>query len=676
MAPESLQQSVLNEYPRQPVAEPLENVAERYTPKTTPDKFSENVALSDLSVTSPDAFRGGTQRERLERTPYRGDAQLYPTSNYRPAAIPVISKAQRSEWFEQQGIPINDPRYEDLLDERSLYFRPFLLNWSDVGPGQANESRWELVGAEEKHLYEFTDSHRFQRWSSHGKFSGVTATGAVAHGDFYRRALDARKILDGELERHHGQCEHDGECESPRQDLIKSNTAAIEARVQASRESVLAERAAYEYLPRREWVDGQCEFRLIPEWIKPGHYETWKRKIYVSPLFTWQRPTQATHGKKCHQPNAAFLLYDGYTGNSKRPDWVKGFGKLGKIKKTSSGEYPFIQVNLEHYKATKEIVLEQVDFKKAERPTKDQLWWAKEVTGTPAEPRGEKFVKIKSEDTGDIDEDESYHIGDDEEAAPGELDGFHITDDGGTEETDPMDHEQLEAARRWRDAKAAAGEFHNLNDPPEFTQERNGIKVNTKNEEFQFTAYMMQWLFENPTKDPDKVNVHWLEDTAAALGIRVDALRKRYERAFKQIKEMEAMKDYKDIPDVPLTYAQAVDIADCDATYVLVKLNEWNWHKLDIGKHGTFDAALEALKAEKQMEAMRKRPEDKAVGKDSLGVWKETNGTYDVQFDTDHPEWIAAFKEVKDRFDKAFHPARIRVTHPPKPKWAGLLHGE
>jgi hypothetical protein len=105
---------------------------------------------------------------RAKRTPYRGDAQLYPTSNYRPATFEVISKDQRSEWFEQQDaltawfekqgilqqvIPINDPRYLDLLDERSLYFRPFLLKWSDVGPGQVNESRWELLGAELKHIY-------------------------------------------------------------------------------------------------------------------------------------------------------------------------------------------------------------------------------------------------------------------------------------------------------------------------------------------------------------------------------------------------------------------------------------------------------------------------------------------------------------------------------------------
>jgi hypothetical protein len=600
------------------------------------------------------------RQERPKRTAYRGDAHLYPASEYRPAPFEGTSLDDRLEALEARGIWA-----PEVLDE---YYRPFVLQW-------APDATWQLLDKPLKSILKFNEKHRFQRWSSHGKFNGTTATGVVAHGDFYRRALDAAKMFDGKLERHRGQCEHDGECEPPTQEVLEANTLTIEAQILATMESMLAERAVYEYLPRREWVDGQCEFRLITEWIKPGHCDPWKRKLYVSQYPTWKRPTQATHGLKCHQPNAEFLLHDGYKGNSKRPDWVKGFGKLSKLKKTSSGEYPFIQVNLEHYQATKEIVLEQVDFKKAERPTKEHLQWAKEVTGTPAEPRGEKFIKQKSEDTGHIEEDESYHTGDDEEAAPDQLDGFHITDEGGTKETDPMDHEQLAAARRWRDAKAAAGEFHNLNDPQELTREQNGIKVNTKNEEFQFTMYMMQWLFENPTKDPDKVNVRWLEETAAALGISVDALRKRFERAFKQIKEMEAMKDYEETPVVPLTPKQAADVAN-GATLVLVKLNEWNWHKLDIGKHGTFDAAVEALKAEKQMEAMRKRPEDKAVGKDSLGVWKETNGTYDVQFNTDHPEWIAAFKEVKDRFDKAFHPARIRVMHPPNPKWAGLLIGE
>ena len=54
MGPESLQQSVLNEYPNpgRPAADSVENVA------TTPEKFSENVASSHLSVASPAGFHG------------------------------------------------------------------------------------------------------------------------------------------------------------------------------------------------------------------------------------------------------------------------------------------------------------------------------------------------------------------------------------------------------------------------------------------------------------------------------------------------------------------------------------------------------------------------------------------------------------------------------------------
>jgi len=156
----------------------------------------------------------------------------------------VISKDQRSEWFEkqgisiddpryleQQGILINDPRYQDLLDERSLYFRPFLLKWSDVG-GQVNESRWELVGAELKHIYEFTDSHRFQRFTAHGRFGGALTRAVVAHGNFYKLSLAAAKMFSGE-------------CTSESQDVIGTNVAAIEKEIPAGAANVTRLRSAY-----------------------------------------------------------------------------------------------------------------------------------------------------------------------------------------------------------------------------------------------------------------------------------------------------------------------------------------------------------------------------------------------------------------------------------------------
>src|SRR5580700_9255436 len=62
MGPEYLQQSVLDEYAEQPVAESLENVAERHTPETTPDKFSESVATCVVTLT--DSLAEPTTRKR------------------------------------------------------------------------------------------------------------------------------------------------------------------------------------------------------------------------------------------------------------------------------------------------------------------------------------------------------------------------------------------------------------------------------------------------------------------------------------------------------------------------------------------------------------------------------------------------------------------------------------
>ena len=549
-------------------------------------------------------------------------------------------------------------------------FKPFVLKFPTKDPN----SRMELVDRDPKHITQFDDKHRFQLFIPHAGSGGPSTSSVVAHGDFYKtlrrltlillfhsdkKVMDAVKMFRGDrvglleryLERHHGQCEHDGECEPPTQDLIKSNTAAIAAEVQASVESVLAERSAYEYLPRREWLDGQCEFRLIPKRTKPGHEVHLDKPKYASSDPNWIKfhsdPGKRAHKPygnvrnpipEVHKPNARFHLYDGYTGN--KP------------------EDAFVQVNLEHYKATGEIVREQVDFKKAERPTKEQLQWAKEVTGIPAEPRGEKFIKKKAGDEegfdAEADELEDYvsHFSDDEESAPGYLEGFHITDEGGTKVSNPRDHDDLQGVRDLIDAKARAGEYCLPGDPKEAAIKKNGIEVNKMNKEFRRDSFIVEWIMTNATKDrTQEGEERWLAQAAARLQTTMDALYRRRQELLKRSRAMRS-NGGSQVPDKPyLTYEQAVDIADRGATYVKVKLNdqaEWTWYRVDAEKHGSVAKAIEALKLAKMDKALGERLRKAGIGPDETPEQR--------------PEINVIFKDVKDAYDKAFHIDRMRIA--------------
>jgi hypothetical protein len=166
------------------------------------------------------------------------------------------------------------------------------------------------------------------------------------------------------------------------------------------------------------------------------------------------------------------------------------------------------------------------------------------------------------------------------------------------------------------------------------------------------------------------------EEGAEKLGISVDALDKRIQR-----RDLEArmLQDGKfQIPFTPLTPEQVADVVNNNAAYLLVDLNEWRWYKLDVGKHGTVDQAIEALKIDKVFEALRQRPEAKAAGKEWFTESKQNqDGSYTVWFNPSYPERNAAFVEIMDRYNKqVFHPDRIRIVQPPpRPKqpWEGLL---
>lgn len=638
-----------------------------YRPRLLPHFDSNLAALSEADLA------GDNLRAVLKST-YKKDGRkfIYSKGENGLLQFKAVGKAELDQALDHLDRALKalcpDATSADAVGEvwRDCY-RPFVLKWvKDETLNDEIKFRWQLVDKPPKYLPQFDKPHRYQKFMSHGRFGGTSASPAVAHGVFHQRTLDMAKLLRGEYEHHpHGECTHGGECEPPTQAIIDFNTAAITDAVQGSADMISALRAVYEVEPRL------CDVHLASACRQPacvaGHaYQICsvnalgscklreKPAAYVSPRPAWVKFHSNVSKVSYHKPNAEFLLHDGYKGNNKRPEWTKGLGKLGKLKMGSNGEYPFIIVDFEYYKATGKIALRQAEFKKAERPTKEQLEWTKRVTGMSAEPRGERF-KIKSSDDKDVKEDESFHTGDDEEATEDSLDP-HITDDGGTKEIDPLDHETLEAARRWRDAKAKAGEFYHKNDPAQFTQQNNAIKVNTKNKEFQRTKYFMQWLFENPTKDPDD-DGNWIRNAAEATDLSESGLRTWFDRALKQIKEMEAMKDYKEIPDAPLTYAQAVDVAERGASYVFVQLNEWGWHKVDVAKHGTFDAALEAFKAEKMMDALTQRLKKAGI---------KTRGKTIGQLPKEYGE---IFKDVKDRYDKIFHSDRIRVRH----GWSGLI---
>ena len=160
------------------------------------------------------------------------------------------------------------------------------------------------------------------------------------------------------------------------------------------------------------------------------------------------------------------------------------------------------------------------------------------------------------------------------------------------------------------------------------------------------------------------------EEGAKELEISVAALDKRIQR-----RDLEArmLRDGKfQIPYLALTYEQAADIADNNAVYVQVDLNGWRWCKLPIEQQqgtadqATVDQAIDALKREKVLEALRQHKESKAARK-AAGK-HGTNERY--------PRWTVALKEVKDRYDKqVFHPDRIRIVQrPPRAKqaWEGL----
>jgi hypothetical protein len=255
----------------------------------------------------------------------------------------------------------------------------------------------------------------------------------------------------------------------------------------------------------------------------------------------------------------------------------------------------------------------------------------------------------------------------DDEDAVGRPEGHdHLEpmyEDATTKETDLLDHDDLQSVRDLIDAKAEAGEYCRPGDPADATIEKNGIKVNKLNKEFQSDSFIVEWILTNATKDQTlKDEERWLAQATARLQTTMDAL---YQRRQELLKRSRAMRNNGGslVPDEPkLTYAQAVDIADCGATYIKVKLNdraEWTWYKVDVEKHGSVAAAIEALKLSKLDKALGERLRKAGIDPDETQKQR--------------PEINVISKDVRDAYDKAFHIDRMQIVPVPTTGLIGLV---
>jgi hypothetical protein len=287
------------------------------------------------------------------------------------------------------------------------------------------------------------------------------------------------------------------------------------------------------------------------------------------------------------------------------------------------------------------------------RPTVSELRWWDKILGIPREPSGCRFKFIYNGE--DREEGDDNHVPDfdpvvsgversedDEEAPPKQHD--YVFFDSPETTKNHVDRSNVDAAMA---LNAAGGDYHNLGEP--VTKEENGVKVNTENTDFKSDSYIREWMFTNPSKDPDD-DGQWIEETARRLGMKVGTFRTRIWRFRRRVDVMDEQSNVpKDAPK--LTYEQAVDIADCGAAYILVQLpqKKWRWYKLDLEGGRTVDEAIEVLKDEKVFEAIRKK--------------------FTGDFAHDQP----ILQAKQDGIEKAFLPVNRRVVGPIKPQWAGVL---
>lgn len=158
-------------------------------------------------------------------------------------------------------------------------------------------------------------------------------------------------------------------------------------------------------------------------------------------------------------------------------------------------------------------------------------------------------------------------------------------------------------------------------------------------------------------------NEKWLTKAASTLKTTKAALYKQRQRMLERIRAMKSNGGSL-VPDIRLTYEQAMDIADRGATYVLIKLNEWEWHKLDVAKHGSVADAIWALRLATEKEACRTNS--------ILAKTKPKKGqpaiTADVQAERDK-----VLADIKNRYDLAFHIDRMRICPVPRLGWIQLI---
>ena len=251
------------------------------------------------------------------------------------------------------------------------------------------------------------------------------------------------------------------------------------------------------------------------------------------------------------------------------------------------------------------------------RKSCDQIQ-AEDEEGPDTEEQDEGIYGSETNDGTCYNNDPRFDDGEENSGRPEGHDHLIPMYEAGTCETEePKTHEQLVVIRRTAKEKVVAGE------------------------DAREVGYKLEMFTRNRTA----------QEVAEKLHVNPATVQKWKERFF--VEAMAMMDGKTEIPYVQLSYAQAEDIADNGAVYVLAKLpkSKWTWYKLDVTKHGTIEAALEALKIDKMFNALE----------DDKDYMKDVPGT---------------MGPIKARYDRAFHMDRVRIAKRPEPSWKGLLASE
>ena len=515
----------------------------------------------------------------------------------------MFPQTERLEALEEKGILA-----PEVLDE---YYKPCVTQWkkNDLITIDDNEWRWALLDhtvndtfkvretqckfvdnkptekvlwtevrttkrkSDRQQISKFDVSQRFQRYASHGKFSGAATSSLVARSIRYfgpeeieptynsmweRRidpSVDFHDLMDAQYRVYKTKTTTEPD------DVIKANIAAIEAEIRAGdeRKHKLCEEydAAQKLREEKEAKELREKLKIV---AKPGakvaDCRLWEKPVYVSPQPTWVKFHGDISKIEYHKPNYGVFMRDGYTGNKPEKEL------------TDKEKFPFIR---------------------AARPSKEeQREWDKKL-GITAEIRGIK--RQRADDVEGFDEDseefESHNsFFDDDEESAGPPEGHdHIIDK--TRQTHkPRTHEELKATRKLADDKIRHGNFDS--------------KI----------PIIMTMLHGNRTPAEALVKHNAVDE------VKPKTLQKQKERFMKEAK-MSADRP-NGIPYVPFS-DEMFDVIKDGGAYALMNLgNGWRYHRLPTKGCRFLTQAVAKLKEAKILSAWRESDLRKRTQKDFI----------------------------------------------------------